>query len=118
MLADTAALFGRGRELAIAPAPGEAIAGPAKRRGRLWWTRPAPRVRDRIDVLQHRLHDLVGEIGIGNDPETQTGPRLILLLGKARLEECKVALNVLPHGLREPGSRDDHARLPWIQIRG
>ena len=88
MLADAAALFGRGRELAIAPASGGAIAGNAKRRRRLWLGRPT-RVRDRIDVLQHRLHDLVGEVGIGDDPEAQTGDRLVALFGKARLEGAR-----------------------------
>ena len=118
MLADAAALFAPGLARAIALAPGGAVAGAAERRRPLRFPDEGARLCDRIDVLQHRLHDLVGEVGVGDDPETQTGRRVVPLLGEACLEEREMALHVVAHGLGQPRGRKDHAHLAWIEIGG
>ena len=81
----------------------------AKGRRPLRFPDEGARLRDRIDVLQHRLHDLVGEVGVGDDPETQTGDRVVPLLGEARLEKRKVALNLLRTVFASQGVGEDHA---------
>jgi hypothetical protein len=74
-------------------------------------------VGDRVDLAQHRLKNLAGELLIGDDPKAHAVDREIGLTGEQRLEPRKMLLDASSDRLGHLGRRENYRGLAGVDIR-